>query len=102
MVDRLASLDFDDPLETPAALLRREHDVRKNGGGAGSDAGILLVGEAAGYRGARVSGVPFTSERQLTGDGPAEATATIVQGLLIADLIAAGGSLDPVMGDADR
>ena len=31
-----------------------------------------------------------------------QATATIVQGLLVADLIAAGGSLDPVMGDADR
>jgi NADH-quinone oxidoreductase subunit D len=31
-----------------------------------------------------------------------QATATIVQGLLIADLIAAAGSLDPVMGDADR
>lgn len=43
------------------------------------DAPILLVGEAAGYRGARISGLPFTSERQLTGTGPGEASATIVQ-----------------------
>ena len=42
------------------------------------DASCLVVGEAAGYRGARVSGLPFTAERQLTGSGPAEATATIV------------------------
>jgi uracil-DNA glycosylase len=44
-----------------------------------ADAELLLVGEAAGYRGARVSGIPFTSERQLTGAGPAEASATVVQ-----------------------
>jgi uracil-DNA glycosylase len=47
-----------------------------------ADAPIMLVGEAAGYRGARVSGLPFTSERQLTGAGPAEATATIVHRVL--------------------
>lgn len=49
---------------------------------ARADAAWLLVGEAPGYRGARVSGLPFTSERQLTGRGPAEATATIVHRVL--------------------
>lgn len=43
---------------------------------------LLLVGEAAGYRGARVSGIAFTSERQVTGTGPAEASATVVHRVL--------------------
>jgi len=49
---------------------------------ARKNAPLLLVGEAAGYRGARVSGIPFTSERQLTGRGSAEASATIVHRVL--------------------
>src|SRR4051812_3737747 len=63
--------------------LRRERLVGYLEARAGAQ--VLLVGEAAGYRGARVSGLPFTSERQLSGSGPAEATATIVQRVL-ADL----------------
>jgi uracil-DNA glycosylase family 4 len=51
---------------------------------ARESASVLLVGEAPGYRGARVSGLPFTSERQLTGEGPAEATATLVHDALAA------------------
>jgi uracil-DNA glycosylase family 4 len=60
--------------------LRRERLAAYLGARAGAP--LLLVGEAAGYRGARVSGVPFTSERQLTGSGPAEASATIVHRVL--------------------
>ena len=45
---------------------------------ARAGAPIVLVGEAAGYRGARVSGIAFTSEQQLTGTGLSEASATIV------------------------
>ena len=48
-------------------------------------ASYLLVAEAPGYRGTRVSGIPLTSERQLSGKGPAEATATVVHDAL-ADL----------------
>jgi uracil-DNA glycosylase family 4 len=66
--------------EGPGAAVRRERLAAYLE--ARAAAPILLVGEAPGYRGARISGIPFTSERQLTGAGPAEATATIVHRVL--------------------
>jgi uracil-DNA glycosylase len=78
-----------------AARIGRTFNFYRDGGGAATrrerlsayldarrDAPVLLVGEAPGFRGARVSGIPFTSERQLTGRGPAEASATIVRRVL--------------------
>jgi hypothetical protein len=62
-----------------AALLRERLTAYLD---AREGAVLVLVGEAPGYRGARVSGIPFTSERQLTGWGPAEATATVVHRVL--------------------
>jgi hypothetical protein len=66
--------------EGAGAEIRRRRLVEYLEARAGAQ--LLLVGEAAGFRGARVSGIPFTSERQLTGCGPAEATATVVQRVL--------------------
>ena len=66
--------------EGERAPLLRERLERYLGGRAG--ARVLVVAEAPGYRGTRVSGIPLTSERQLTGSGPAEATATVVRGTL--------------------
>jgi uracil-DNA glycosylase family 4 len=62
-----------------AALLRRRLEDYLD---AHARAPVVLVGEAPGYKGARVSGIPFTSERQLTGAGPAESTATVVRAVL--------------------
>jgi uracil-DNA glycosylase len=81
LVERLAAARIGETYNQygPSPLLRdrlREY-LRSR-----ADAEVVLVGEAAGYRGARVSGIPFTSERQLTGSGPAEATATIVHRVL--------------------
>jgi len=81
LVDRLARARIGDTYNQYAAspLLRerlRSYLETRSG------AEIVLVGEAAGYRGARISGIPFTSERQLTGSGAAEATATIVHRVL--------------------
>jgi uracil-DNA glycosylase len=84
LIDRLAAASIGATCnfyrDGEAAAFRRQRlgaylESRRN-------APILLVGEAPGYRGARVSGIPFTSERQLSGSGPGEATATIVHRVL--------------------
>jgi uracil-DNA glycosylase len=81
LVERLAAAEIGATYNQYAAArhlrerLARYLDARAH-------AAVVLVGEAPGYRGARVSGIPFTSERQLTGSGPAEATATIVHRVL--------------------
>jgi uracil-DNA glycosylase len=80
-VKRLAATEIGETYNQYAeSPLLRERLSRYLASRAGAE--VVLVGEAAGYRGARVSGIPFTSERQLTGSGPAEATATMVHRVL--------------------
>ncbi|WP_082495988.1 uracil-DNA glycosylase [Agreia sp. Leaf335] len=43
---------------------------------------LILVGEAAGWRGARQSGIPFTSPTDVGLPGTTEASATVVQAVL--------------------
>lgn len=43
---------------------------------------VVLVGEAPGKHGARLTGVPFTSPHGLSGTGPKEPSATVVQRVL--------------------
>jgi uracil-DNA glycosylase family 4 len=81
LVDRLARANIGATHNQYADSELRRSRLREHLA-ARADAAVVLVGEAAGYRGARVSGVPFTSERQLSGTGPAEATATIVHRVL--------------------
>lgn len=76
-VDRLASArigaTFNQYVDSPLRRDRLDRYLDEH-----RHAPVLLVAEAPGYRGTRISGIPLTSERQLTGVGPAEATATIV------------------------
>ncbi len=78
-VDALATARIGDTFNQYAGSELRRERLRAH---LGRDVDTVLVGEAAGYRGARVSGLAFTSERQLTGSGSAEATATIVHRVL--------------------
>lgn len=67
-------LQSDTP-EAPAQRLERlrDHLVRH------LDAPVVLVGEAAGWRGARQTGIPFTSPVQVGSGTTGEASATIVR-----------------------
>lgn len=80
-VTRLARAEIGATYNQYADSELRRHRLREYLA-ARAEAPFVLVGESAGYRGGRISGIPFTSERQLTGIGPAEASSTIVHRVL--------------------
>lgn len=86
--DRAPALNFYDEAasqaagDAPGAASWRRENLRRYLTARWSTADIVLVGEAPGYQGARRSGIAFTSERQLTGAGWTEPSATIVHGEL--------------------
>jgi uracil-DNA glycosylase len=76
--DEEESVRWGDP---PGAAIRRRRALERYLTSHWS-APTVLVGEAPGKNGARRTGLPFTSMRQMTGEGPAEPTATIVRRVL--------------------
>jgi len=92
--------DEDPALDVPGAAAIRRDNLRRYLASFQAAPSMLVVSEAAGYRGGRFSGVPLVSERMLVAGGPhaltgrptslgrpyAEATATIFRRVIgIAD-----------------
>jgi hypothetical protein len=61
--------DADPALDRPGAAAQRRRNLEAYLERVGRPR-LVLVGEALGFRGGRFSGIAFTSERQLAGDGP--------------------------------
>jgi uracil-DNA glycosylase len=78
LYDEGDSVAWGDP---PGAATRRRQALTDYLAGHWS-APVVLVGEAPGMHGARLTGVPFTSPHQLTGSGPKETSASVVHRVL--------------------
>jgi hypothetical protein len=61
--------EADPDLDRPGAAARRRRNLETYLDEVGRPR-LVLLGEALGFRGGRFSGIAFTSERQLAGDGP--------------------------------
>ncbi len=94
----------DDPLvDLPGAHLQRRVNLRAYLAFFTTPPPLLLVGEAPGWRGARFSGVPFTSEAQLTrGEVPFEGCQTSSRAAPLQETTAAAfwTALDALAGQA--